>query len=60
MHKSLVAMLKRASYVGMVDAHLSLLQFQTKLVLVNHYELAKEVSALCILPLPLLTMLLAL
>jgi DNA mismatch repair protein Mlh1 C-terminus len=44
MHKSLVAMLKRASYVGMVDAHLSLLQFQTKLVLVNHYELAKEVS----------------
>jgi DNA mismatch repair protein Mlh1 C-terminus len=51
MHKSLVAMLKRASYVGMVDAHLSLLQFQTKLVLLNHYELAKEVSALCILSL---------
>lgn len=32
-------MLKKYTFVGMVDLHLSLLQFNTKLVLVNHTEL---------------------
>ncbi|CAN0469695.1 unnamed protein product [Ectocarpus sp. 12 AP-2014] len=32
-------MLRKYSFVGMVDLHLSLLQFNTKLVLVNHTAL---------------------
>lgn len=32
-------MLKKYTFVGMVDLHLSLIQFNTKLVLVNHTEL---------------------
>lgn len=35
-------MLKKYTFVGMVDLHLSLMQFNTKLVLVNHTELRQE------------------
>lgn len=38
-HKGLTQMLKKYTFVGMVDLHLSLIQFNTKLVLVNHTEL---------------------
>ncbi|CAB1108395.1 unnamed protein product [Ectocarpus sp. CCAP 1310/34] len=38
-HKGLTQMLRKYSFVGMVDLHLSLLQFNTKLVLVNHTAL---------------------
>ena len=41
-HKGLTQMLKKYTFVGMVDLHLSLLQFNTKLVLVNHTELRRE------------------
>ncbi|CAM9581894.1 unnamed protein product, partial [Ectocarpus fasciculatus] len=41
-HKGLTQMLRKYSFVGMVDLHLSLLQFNTKLVLVNHTALSKE------------------
>ncbi|CAB1098140.1 unnamed protein product [Ectocarpus sp. CCAP 1310/34] len=39
-HKGLTQMLRKYSFVGMVDLHLSLLQFNTKLVLVNHTALS--------------------
>ena len=38
-HKGLTQMLRKYSFVGMVDVHLSLLQFNTKLILVNHTAL---------------------
>lgn len=41
-HKGLTQMLKKYTFVGMVDVHLSLLQFNTKLVLVNHTELRQD------------------
>ncbi|KAG5185784.1 hypothetical protein JKP88DRAFT_311230 [Tribonema minus] len=41
-HKGLLQMLRKAAFVGMVDNRLSLLQFQTKLVLVDHHRLAQE------------------
>ncbi|CAM9555150.1 unnamed protein product [Laminaria digitata] len=42
-HKGLTQMLKKYTFVGMVDLHLSLVQFNTKLVLVNHTELRREI-----------------
>ncbi|CAM9409402.1 unnamed protein product, partial [Scytosiphon promiscuus] len=38
-HKGVTQMLRKYTFVGMVDIHLSLLQFNTKLVLVNHTAL---------------------
>ncbi|CAM9906549.1 unnamed protein product [Discosporangium mesarthrocarpum] len=35
-------MLRKYTFVGMVDVHLSLVQYNTKLVLINHVELSKE------------------
>lgn len=45
-HKGLTQMLKKYTFVGMVDLHLSLVQFNTKLVLVNHTELRRETISL--------------
>lgn len=46
-------MLRKYTFVGMVDIHLSLLQFNTKLVLVNHTAL-RLVAAAALPLLPLL------
>jgi DNA mismatch repair protein MLH1 len=41
-HHGLAAMLRRHVFVGVVDRQLSLVQYNTKLLLVNHSQLARE------------------
>lgn len=41
-HEGLAHMMRRHVFVGVVDRHLSLLQFNTKLLLVNHAQMARE------------------
>jgi len=41
-HASLSTLLRRHVFVGVADRHLSLVQWETKLMLVNHTELARE------------------
>jgi hypothetical protein len=41
-HAGIAAILRRHVYVGLVDRHRSLLQHSTKLLLVNHSQLARE------------------